>query len=145
MRSSRSLAIVGVIVIGGFAVSAARADAGQVSGFGYYAFPLSYYGQRYVPQPPYFALHPPVYYGERYARPYGASPFACACQLKVPDSYRAHRRADFVPLSLHNPHYKVAEHTNETGSAGLQHAGVSSPPIIENPFYRASLGRIAEK
>jgi len=36
----------------------------------------SLYGLGYVPVPPYFALHPPVYYGTRYYRAYGGSPFA---------------------------------------------------------------------
>jgi hypothetical protein len=29
-----------------------------------------------IPIPPYFSLHPPVYYGERVRMPYGSSPFA---------------------------------------------------------------------
>jgi hypothetical protein len=49
---------------------------------GYPFFPFGFYqpyGARYsnsIPTPPYFAINPPVYYGSRYARPYGASPFA---------------------------------------------------------------------
>jgi len=63
------------------------------------------YGVRYrnsVSTPPYFALNPPVYYGNRYARPYGASPFASPPLLTAPASYQAHRAAEFVrpPASI---------------------------------------------
>jgi hypothetical protein len=34
------------------------------------------YGSGYLPVPPYFAVHPPVYYSHPYYRPYGWSPFA---------------------------------------------------------------------
>jgi hypothetical protein len=36
----------------------------------------SLYGSGYLPVPPYFAIHPPVYYSHQYYRPYGWSPFA---------------------------------------------------------------------
>ena len=44
----------------------------------------SLYSLGRLPLPPYFALHPPVYYGIRYTRPYGVSPFASAPQLQTP-------------------------------------------------------------
>lgn len=37
--------------------------------------------------PPYFALHPPVYYGDRYYRPYGDSPYASWPQLQANPAY----------------------------------------------------------
>ncbi len=46
---------------------------GDVPAFGYSG---SLYGLGYLPVPPYFAVHPPVYYGERYYRTYGESPYA---------------------------------------------------------------------
>ena len=49
----------------------------------------SLYGLGRLPLPPYFALHPPVYYGTRYARPYGVSPFAAPPQVQVPSDYAA--------------------------------------------------------
>lgn len=58
-----------------------------------FAFQFGYslgFAQRYrtnVPTPPYFALHPPVYYGQRYYRPYGASPFASWPMLQPNPSY----------------------------------------------------------
>ena len=44
----------------------------------------SLYSLGRLPLPPYFALHPPVYYGIRYQRPYGVSPFASPSQLQAP-------------------------------------------------------------
>ncbi|HTN74439.1 MAG TPA: hypothetical protein VL096_04300 [Pirellulaceae bacterium] len=34
------------------------------------------YGSGYLFTPPYFAVHPPVYYSHQYYRPYGWTPFA---------------------------------------------------------------------
>ena len=34
------------------------------------------YSLGHIPTPPYFAIHPPVYYGQRYFRSYGESPYA---------------------------------------------------------------------
>ena len=49
----------------------------------------SLYGLGYVPVPPYYALHPPVYYGERYYRSYGESPFARVDYSSRPQRIRA--------------------------------------------------------
>lgn len=81
------------------------------------------YGLRYstsVRTPPHFALNPPVYYGNRYARPYGVSPFAWPPQLGGPTAYRARpmaRTAEFVsgPL-LHNPYCRPAAGAEGAGS-----------------------------
>jgi hypothetical protein len=55
-----------------------------------YVYPY-FYRVRSIPTPPYFALHPPVYYGPRLImRPYGNSPFA------YPSGYE---RQEFVPYA----------------------------------------------
>lgn len=82
--------------------TAGRADAFNGHGnlgfvpFGFY----QPYGIRYsttVRTPPYFAVNPPVYYGPRYARPYGESPFASPPLLSAPTSYQVQPAAQFVP------------------------------------------------
>lgn len=90
---------IGLALVG--AVTAGRADA--FHGPGNLGFmPCGFYqpyGVRYsnsVRTPPYFSLNPPVYYGSRYARPYGASPFASPPLLTAPASYQAHPAAAFV-------------------------------------------------
>ncbi len=41
-----------------------------------------------LPVPPYFSVYPPVYYGRRYERPYGESPFASWPLLQANPSYQ---------------------------------------------------------
>ena len=48
-----------------------------------------------VRTPPYFAVNPPVYYGTRYARPYGMSPFPALPGLSATESYRVRPAANF--------------------------------------------------
>ncbi len=40
-----------------------------------------------LPAPPYFAVYPPVYYGKRFERPYGDSPYASSPQLRSAPNY----------------------------------------------------------
>ena len=56
------------------------------------------YGARYgasLATPPYFALNPPVYYGSRYSRPYGISPFASPPLIGAPSGYEGRLRSGF--------------------------------------------------
>ena len=43
------------------------------------------YETRSIPTPPYFALHPPVYYSFPVARTYGYSPYAYPPQTRTPE------------------------------------------------------------
>ena len=43
------------------------------------------YETRNIPTPPYFSLHPPVYYSRPVARTYGYSPYAYPPQTKTPE------------------------------------------------------------
>ncbi len=79
----------------------AQANHGAGSNLGFLPFGFYQpYGVRYstsVRTPPYFALNPPVYYGSRYARPYGDSPFASPPLLTAPADYQVQRAAAFAP------------------------------------------------
>jgi hypothetical protein len=105
-----------------------------------------------LPTPPYFAIHPPVYYGQRYARPYGESPYASWPLLRSSPSYHAvPAEGHFVrPHVMDNPHahghhgdtprVKVSE---EAGHAPIAHAPIPQPAVvIINPF---SLEQYAKK
>ncbi|MEM6688481.1 MAG: hypothetical protein AAF664_03580 [Planctomycetota bacterium] len=46
-------------------------------------------------RPPYFALHPPVYYGARYVRPYGLSPYASQSMLQPTPGYQGRMNSRF--------------------------------------------------
>jgi len=89
----------GLALMGVAATSPAQAFNGNGNlGFMPFGF-YQPYGIRYstsVRTPPYFSLNPPVYYGSRYARPYGISPFASPPVVGAPDSYVAQPAARFV-------------------------------------------------
>ena len=72
-------------------------------GFGFY----QPYGIRYstsVRTPPYFAVNPPVYYGERHYRPYGASPFASLPLVQAGQGYTTRAAGERSTPSLSVPH-----------------------------------------
>jgi hypothetical protein len=74
-----------------------------------------------LPAPPYFAVYPPVYYGQRYRRPYGDSPFASWPTLQSAPGYHA------VPAegqfrstrTIVNPHVELP-HVKINESAGKE-------------------------
>lgn len=152
----------GLALLGVAAASPAQAFNGNGNlgfiPFGFY----QPYGIRYstsVRTPPYFALNPPVYYGSRYARPYGISPFASPPVVGAPDSYVAQPAARFVApttvisepvcnpfvIELASPEeanlggrVTTAGH-NELASTGssVQTAGGKRGMLQHNPFVTA--------
>lgn len=140
MTSNRRfwLGVVAVLAFGAVA-PAARACDGWCSGIlGYqgtaYGVSGSLYGLGIVPAPPYFALHPPVYYGERYFRSYGESPFA------RPDFSSRPRRVQAEIVI--NPFIAPAAPSKSEAAkeAPVQPQSVekvtSGPQMINNPFYQ---------
>ena len=96
----------------------------------------------FVPAPPYFALHPPVYYGQRYTRPYGDSPFASWPQLQPAPGYHPRPAAAHAQI-LVNPYVPCEAPACEVVSPVTKaQPATSAAPIqalvIENPYYRAS-------
>lgn len=106
----------------------------------------------FVHAPPYFALHPPVYYGQRYTRPYGESPFASWPQLQPASGYHARPAAAHAQMTLVNPYApqhcpgcpleapaevpaEPVEAVPESPAVGVR---ASEPLIIDNPYYSAA-------
>ncbi len=119
--------------------SVARADFGNLGLaylFGYGGFGPQV--RSFTPAPPYFALHPPVYYGQRYTRPYGASPFAAWPQLQSSPYYAPSPHVSRAPACL-NP-YVTGAASHGTAPASVRGGIVSSRPIeplvIDNPYYK---------
>jgi hypothetical protein len=122
--------------------SSAKADTFGPQPFGFGFQPYGFYqpyGAAYgnsLRTPPYFALNPPVYYGARYARPYGLSPFAAPPMLGTPDSYRGSLRHDFLepveatPGPACNPYIHCRAKSATNGSV----ASVKKGEIQVNPF-----------
>jgi len=89
----------------------------------------------YVPAPPYFALHPPVYYSHQItARHYGASPFAWMPGMQ-PITYGP--LPVVKAMVIENPH---ATRSNTESKVAVQDDGVMKPLKIDNPFF-VSAGR----
>lgn len=80
LKRSIQRIFLGVAVLAGCVACSDEASAQSPYAFGFqpYGF-YQPYGSVYrsnIPNPPYFATNPPVYYGTRHYRPYGISPFA---------------------------------------------------------------------
>ena len=85
------------------------------------------YAMGRIPTPPYFALHPPVYYSHPVPRTYGYSPFAYPGIVATPEIVAAP-----VPAEVINPHVtpsaKASVEKIETRTAQAK------PKMIVNPF-----------
>jgi hypothetical protein len=97
-----------------------------------------------LPAPPYFAVYPPVYYGERYARPYGESPFASWPLLTAGDDY--HPRAAHTPAVYTNPHASGSAPCTRCAqpTAAASEITTGKFVMIDNPFVTASSALVAK-
>lgn len=120
----------------------ASADCGRfgIGGFGSYGY-YNYGIGPYIPAPPYFALHPPVYYGTRYTRPYGDSPFASPSQLQPSPGYVPTRHVERA-LILNNPSCTVTPIVPSTAPMPTPANTVPASPVvvkplvIDNPYFQ---------
>jgi hypothetical protein len=114
----------------------ASADCGGGLGYGGYGY-YNYGIQPYVPAPPYFALHPPVYYGTRYTRPYGDSPFASRSQLQPTAGYAPSRHVE-RSLTVNNPYAALptapVEMHNPAPTAPAPIMSVTPSPVVAKPI-----------
>lgn len=93
-----------MVMVGASYAQAQAPSEGYALGVGWsYAGGQTVAGRVSQQRVPYFALNPPVYYGERIARPYGYSPFAVPPAL-LPAEFRPIPKADFKEIS--NPFFK---------------------------------------
>ncbi|MCB9874239.1 MAG: hypothetical protein H6821_08665 [Planctomycetaceae bacterium] len=100
---------------------------GGFSGLPYHGFGYSgsLYGLGYVPVPPYFALHPPVYYShEIRRRPIGDSPYAYSARRPAPEQRRQFSMNPFLPGPV-----------IEEGPLQTSQANDSVAKVMRNPFY----------
>ena len=130
-------------------VSSASQASADCGGFGYNGYGYYNYGIRpYVPAPPYFALHPPVYYGARYTRPYGDSPFASPSRLQPAAGYAPLRHVE-RSLTVHNPYVVLPMDPASMPMPAMPSAPapapintvipspvVVKPMVIDNPYFQ---------
>jgi len=81
------------------------------------------YSLGYVPVPPYYALHPPVYYSYPVPRSYGYSPFAYPGYVRTPEIERP------APQTILNPYVEPKTETED-----LSNETAHAPLTILNPF-----------
>ncbi|MEM9365398.1 MAG: hypothetical protein AAGD07_05340 [Planctomycetota bacterium] len=147
------LAMVASITLACTGESHAQGFAGNAFGFQAFGF-YQPYGIQYrstVATPPYFAVNPPVYYGKRYYRPYGVSPFAAPPQVAAPASYQALpepanlrlRHIGPVGQPVANPHCPTTLCESEPDASNpdvprheLEVTEVATAgPVRSNPFF----------
>lgn len=97
------------------------------------------YAMGRIPTPPYFALHPPVYYSYPVPRTYGYSPFAYPGIVATPEIVEP---VKVTPTEIINPHVKAAakvkvEKTDDR-TAQIQPREVINP-YVTNPGTRAGV------
>lgn len=102
---------------------------------GWLGYCESPYSLGQIPTPPYFSIHPPVYYSMPVPRTYGYSPYAYPGTFRTPEIVQ--------PEMIENPHVdQLPEPAQETSNVRVVRA-----EIIHNPFVRAELrqdGRIEQ-
>ena len=106
--------------------------------------------QNHLPAPPYFSVYPPVYYGKRFERPYGDSPYASFPQLRsAPDYHPVPKETPVRSRTVMNPHVEHSPSAKVQGVANGEPVAVSPPRMgrtleIINPYAAdqfASKGR----
>lgn len=135
--------IIGLATLLCFAVAPQITNAcNGWSGFGNrYAFGSSgsLYGLGYLPVPPYFAVHPPVYYGQRYFRSYGGSPYARRAAQPQP----AHVAARVI-LNPHVVKQPAVPPAPQPPAPPKPETKTAQAQLIINPYYQPSEGRVAQ-
>lgn len=136
-----ALLFVAAIVLVVFSSSSVQAQwpcgvgGSQYPGYGLYNSSLfggSPYSLGQIPTPPYFALHPPVYYSAPFPRTYGYSPFAYPGTKETPE---------MAPVAaakmIENPHVKPAKLTPSDDQTAV------TWEVIRNPFADGQAQRLA--
>lgn len=144
MKTSYMVAALLTVTLTVSSASTAQAQIGPGNGlglsylYGYQGFP-AYSQTTYNRSQPYFALHPPVYYGKRYTRPYGVSPFAAWPQLQSSAGYQPSPHVNRVmlkPLVIENPCPTCSAEGNvRGGKVAISESRVPEPVIIDNPYF----------
>ena len=108
---------------------------GGVYGAGVFGlYNSSPYASSRIPTPPYFALHPPVYYkGRPVARSYGYSPFPYPGTMQTPEPVE-----EVQAKMIINPHVQPAVDKKPQATDDDRVAEIV-PEVIRNPFV-APLG-----
>ncbi len=115
------------------------ADHGEFSGtFGFSGFGgtsittvFDLYRIGLIPIPPYFALHPPVYYSYPIPRPYGYSPFAYSGNVRTPEIM-----GELIkPAIIRNPYVPSSQSVETDHQGRLTSFRQGQPLVVLNPYF----------
>ncbi len=114
---------------------------GGFGGFGYgYGFAPFLYESGHIPVPPYFALHPPVYYSHPVPRTYGYSPFAYRHDVRTPEIVEAAVIEN--PYVTGGPDEEEKEEAPDKADASDDDTAAQATPLeILNPYVDATRDR----
>ena len=122
--------------LGGYGYGLAGAGiglGGSIFGLNGFDVPdgLSLYRRRMIPVPPYFSLHPPVYYSGPVARSYGMSPFPYPGDVTSPPVEELYK-----PAVVENPFVSPTEKKVEEDKPEPTDDSVAevAPEMIRNPY-----------
>lgn len=135
----RAFILLGCFAMGLVLTGNTSADAqhpafaqGGLGFFNPYTFPPS----SSVRTPPYFSVHPPVYYSSRHARPYGMSPFAAPPLVSAAPNYQGRQASQFEAHPIATPHCSACAGSANAAPGHLVHQDVPFEfgEVQINPF-----------
>ncbi len=131
-----------VVCLSLLATRASASDFGHYAcggwpGYSPYGVSYSWWYQR--ERIPYFALHPPVYYSQPVARPYGYSPFAYPPYVLTPEV----TSVPAEPVMIPNPYVPQEPAKQEPAKQAKPEASAQAPLTILNPFVAGAQIRVA--
>jgi hypothetical protein len=139
MKFHRLLLAIAAIGLANVFSAEVRADGfGGRSGLPWFAYGYSgsLYGLGRMPVPPYYAIHPPVYYSLPQARSYGHSPFAYSGDYQPP--------VKVTSRVVVNPHIKkrmvVPTEDGILPEPALPTETSTTARVTANPYYSAEPG-----
>ena len=99
--------------------------------FGFFERP---YASGRIPTPPYFAIHPPVYYSYAVPRSYGYSPFAYPGSVRTPEIVDQSIKKAAV---ITNPYVKSkVKEASKNDSDDKTARNEPKPEMVINPYYQ---------
>ncbi len=111
---------------------------GPLTGSSFFEMP---YATGRIPTPPYFALHPPVYYSAPVPRTYGYSPFAYPGSVPTPEIVEP-----TGPATIVNPYAKPSKSdssTEESSDRVANHLHKDKVADIRNPYVGSPVALVA--
>ena len=109
-----------------------RLGVGFGGGYGY-GDGLSLYRNGQIPVPPYFSLHPPVYYSAPVARSYGYSPFPYPGDVRTPNV------APVAAKMINNPYAQPVKQSQDKAEKPSEDTVAEvAPQVVRNPYVDGS-------